>query len=270
MSNSKAIPSILQEIVRHKQAEVKARSAAVPLAEMRARCEQGSMVRGFAQSLENRISRGDPAVIAEIKKASPSKGVLRKKFDPVAIANGYTASGAACLSVLTDEKYFQGSDAYLQSVHDASRLPILRKDFIVDAYQIYESRALGADCVLLILAVLDDLQVQMLSRLAESLGMDVLLEVHDRAELERALETGGRLIGINNRNLHTFETRLETTFELLELIPEGRLVVTESGIATRQDVELMRENGVHGFLVGEAFMRAKFPGKALQELFFPA
>lgn len=270
MSKQRGVPSILQEIVRHKQGEVKARSAEVPLAEMRARCEDGSMLRGFAESLQNRIVRGEPAVIAEIKKASPSKGVLRKKFDPVEIAAGYTASGAACLSVLTDEKYFQGSDAYLQSVHEASRLPLLRKDFMVDSYQIYESRALGADCVLLILSVLDDIQVQMLSRLAESLGMDVLLEVHDQVELERALQTDGRLIGINNRNLHTFETRLETTFELLELVPDDRLVVTESGISTRQDVELMRENGVHGFLVGEAFMRAKFPGKALQELFFPA
>lgn len=268
MTRGRGVPSILQEIVRHKHGEVKARSAAVPLAEMRDRCEQAPMVRGFADSLTNRIGRGEPAVIAEIKKASPSKGVLRKKFDPVEIAAGYTSSKAACLSVLTDEKYFQGSDAYLQAVHEASRLPLLRKDFMVDAYQIYESRALGADCILLILAVLDDLQVQMLSRLAVSLGMDVLLEVHDQAELERALQTDGRLIGINNRNLHTFETRLETTFELLELIPDDRLVVTESGISTRQDVELMRENGVHAFLVGEAFMRAKFPGKALQELFF--
>ncbi len=204
-----------------------------------------------------------------MKKASPSKGVLRENFDPVQIARSYEAGGAACLSVLTDIDFFQGADAYLQQARSACSLPVIRKDFMIDPYQVVEARALGADCILLIAAVLDDGQLAELSAGARSLGMDVLVEVHDASELERALKLETPLLGINNRNLHTFEVSLETTLDLLPRIPQDRIVVTESGILNRADVELMEINQVYAFLVGEAFMRAEQPGAELQRLFFP-
>ncbi len=262
-------PTILQEIVQHKRKEVKARAAQTPIAALRTRIEQASPPRPFVRALEQRILKQQSAVIAEAKKASPSKGLLRKRFDPAEIARQYEEAGAACMSVLTDVNFFRGSDDDLQAARAACALPVLRKDFMIDTYQVYESRALGADCILLILAILDDLTLNMLARLADSLGMGVLLEVHDLEELRRAQQVPGRLIGINNRNLHTFETRLETTFSLLEQVAEDRLVITESGIATPADVALMRENGVYGFLVGEAFMRAKTPGEEFTKLFGP-
>jgi indole-3-glycerol phosphate synthase len=208
-------------------------------------------------------------VIAEIKKASPSKGVLREHFNPVAIAKSYAANGATCLSILTDADFFQGSEKYLMQARSACSLPVLRKDFIIDPYQVYESRAINADCILLIVAALDDAMLAELLALAHQLGMDALVEVHDEAELERALASGAKLIGINNRSLHTFETTLDTTLRMLAQVPADRLVVTESGILTPADVKLMRDHGVHAFLVGEAFMRAEDPGARLAELFYP-
>ena len=225
-------------------------------------------VRGFAQAIAARLEAGGPAVIAELKKASPSRGVLRDPFYPAAIARAYQRGGAACLSVLTDQDFFQGRDAYLQEARAACSLPVLRKDFTIDPYQVYEARYLGADCILLIAAALDDARLRELAELARELGLDVLLEVHDAAELERVLEVPGRLVGINNRDLRTFETRLETTLELLDAVPGDRIVVTESAIHTRDDVALMRSRGVHAFLVGEAFMKAADPGAKLRELFF--
>jgi len=224
-------------------------------------------VRGFARALEERIAKGKPGVIAEIKKASPSKGVIRENFNPAEIATAYAAHGAACLSVLTDVQYFQGSYDYLRQARAACSLPVLRKDFMIDPYQIIHARAIGADCILLIVAALSLSQLKEFESLAQELGMDVLVEVHDRAELETALQLNTTLVGINNRNLRTFETSLQTTLDLLPLIPEGKRVVTESGILTVDDVTLMRENGVNAFLVGEAFMRANDPGLALHELF---
>jgi indole-3-glycerol phosphate synthase len=223
--------------------------------------------RGFRAALQERLDAGRPAVIAEIKKASPSKGLLREDFDPAAIARGYAAHGAACLSVLTDVDFFQGADAYLQQAREACSLPVLRKDFVIDVYQIEESRALGADCILLIVSALDDAQLRHLYRQARHLGMDVLVEVHDLAELERALALGADLIGINNRSLRSFETRIETTLELRAAVPEGVLLVTESGIHEPADVARLLAAGVHAFLVGEAFMRAPDPGEALTRLF---
>ena len=255
---------ILTEIIRHKAQEVVARARLRPLIELRARAQALPHPDGFADALRARIDQGEAAVIAEIKKASPSRGVICADFDPVAIAGSYAAAGAACLSVLTDEKYFQGADRYLQQAKQASGLPVLRKDFMVDEYQIWESRALGADCVLL---ALGDAQLVELSHLALELGMDVLVEVHDADELERALALRLPLIGINNRDLHTFETTLETTIDLLDQVPDDRIVVTESGIHDAADVAKLRSVGVHAFLVGEAFMRADDPGAALAELF---
>jgi indole-3-glycerol phosphate synthase len=223
--------------------------------------------RGFVSSLEKKISSGRAAVIAEIKKASPSRGILRKDFKPAEIASSYERGGAACLSVLTDVDYFKGADEYLQRARAACSLPVIRKDFIIDPYQVYEARVLGADCILLIVAALGDAMLGELSQLAVQLGMDVLVEVHDHVELERALEVPGRLVGINNRNLRSFETRLDVTLGMLEKIPDDRIVVTESGIHTPADVALMRANGVNAFLVGEAFMKAADPGEKLVELF---
>ena len=224
--------------------------------------------RGFAAALQARVAVGQPAVIAEIKKASPSKGVLREDFHPAAIARSYERGGAACLSVLTDRDFFQGSDAYLREARAACLLPVIRKDFIFDPYQVLEARLLGADCVLLIAACLDDVRMAELNAQALELGMDVLIEVHDRAELERALPLPGKLIGINNRDLRSFQVSLDTTLGLLDAIPPDRLLVTESGILAAADVALMRAHGVHAFLVGEAFMRAPDPGVALGRLFF--
>jgi len=220
------------------------------------------------EAIRKRLDGGEPAVIAEIKKASPSKGVIRPDFDPAAIAKSYEAGGAACLSVLTDVDFFQGADEYLVQARTACALPVLRKDFIVDPYQVVEARAIGADCILLIAAALDDTRMQELAGTAQELGLDVLVEVHDGEELERALRLELPLVGINNRDLRTFETRLETTLELLDAIPGDRIVVTESGIHTPDDVARMREHGVHAFLVGETFMRAEQPGERLAELFF--
>jgi len=259
---------ILDTILARKREEIAARSAAVPLAELIARAADASPVRGFADALRRSIAAGDAGVIAEVKKASPSKGVIRPDFHPAEIAVSYEFGGASCLSVLTDVDFFQGADAYLQQAREACTLPVLRKDFTIDPYQVYEARALGADCILLIVAALDDVQLVGLADLAMQLGMDVLVEVHDIDELERALQVPAPLLGINNRNLRTFQTSLQTTLEMKDAVPRDRVLVTESGIATPADVALMRGQGVHGFLVGETFMRAAEPGEALRELFF--
>jgi indole-3-glycerol phosphate synthase len=258
---------ILATILRRKAGEVAERSARVPLKEIRARAAAADAPRGFARVLNARIAAGQSAVIAEIKKASPSKGLLRADFRPAEIARSYERAGAACLSVLTDVDFFQGADAYLQAARAATALPVLRKDFVVDAYQINEARALGADCVLLIVAALDDAALGEFATLADHLGMDALIEVHDANELERAIAVNAKLIGINNRDLRTFETRLETTLDLLSRIPASATVVAESGIHTAADVARMRAAGVHAFLVGETFMRADDPGAKLAELF---
>lgn len=259
---------ILAKILETKKVEVttarQMRSESDLLREAKSRKD----VRGFARAIEEKIARGKPGVIAEIKKASPSKGVIRENFNPTEIAASYAAHGAACLSVLTDVQYFQGSYDYLRQARAACALPVLRKDFIVDPYQVVSSRALGADCILLIAAALTPSQLKEFEEVAIELGMDVLVEVHDRSELEVALQLQTTLLGINNRNLRTFETSLNNTLDLLEQIPEGKRVVTESGILSTDDVRLMRDNGVHAFLVGEAFMRAPDPGVALQQMFF--
>lgn len=260
-------PDILRKILCRKREEVAQRSAVLPLNELSQRAQAAAPVRGFARALRDRVEARQSAVIAEIKKASPSKGVLRENFDPAAIARSYQAGGASCLSVLTDVDFFQGADEYLQQARAACALPVLRKDFVLDPYQVYEARALGADCILLIVAVLEDEMLMELLQLAGHLGMDALVEVHDATEMERALATPAPLIGVNNRNLRTFETSLETTIELLPAFPLDRLLVTESGIHSRDDVQLMRNKGVHAFLVGEAFMRADNPGERLAELF---
>ncbi|HOV96283.1 MAG TPA: indole-3-glycerol phosphate synthase TrpC [Thermomonas sp.] len=259
--------TILDTIVARKHAEVAARRDQISQFELKTRIASAPPLRGFADAVSAKINAGLPAVIAEVKKASPSKGVIRADFDPAAIARSYEAGGAACLSVLTDIDFFQGSDAYLQQARAACVLPVLRKDFIVDAYQLYEARALGADCVLLIAAVLDDVQLSEFAFIAGELGMDVLLEVHDLDELERALPVPARLLGINNRNLKTFEVSLHTTLALQAMVPADRVLVTESGILAPADVALMRNAEVHAFLVGEAFMRQPDPGTALRELF---
>ncbi len=259
---------ILNTILARKAQEVAERSARQPLAELAARAADASPVRGFAQAMQSSIANGDPAVIAEVKKASPSKGVIRADFRPSEIAVSYELGGASCLSVLTDVDFFQGADAYLQQARDACTLPVIRKDFIIDPYQVYEARVLGADCVLLIVSALDDRQLAGLSDLAMRLGMDVLVEVHDIDELERAIQVPAPLVGINNRNLRTFEVSLETTLEMQSAVPRDRLLVTESGILVPADVRRMRAAGVNAFLVGEAFMRAPEPGDALRQLFF--
>jgi indole-3-glycerol phosphate synthase len=260
---------ILNTILARKAEEIAERSARAPLVEVIARANDASPVRGFADALHERIGTGDAAVIAEIKKASPSKGVIRHDFRPAEIAMSYEFGGAACLSVLTDMDFFQGADAYLQQARDACTLPVLRKDFTIDPYQVYEARALGADCILLIVAALDDSQLVDLSGLAMQLEMDVLVEVHDIDELERALQVPVPLIGINNRNLRTFEVSLDNTLAMKDAVPKDRLLVTESGIVVADDVARMRAAGVHAFLVGETFMRADEPGEALRQLFFP-
>ena len=259
---------ILQKILATKQREVAEASSAVPLAQVKAQAAVASEPRDFEAALRTKIRAGEPAVIAEVKKASPSKGVLRADFDPAAIARSYAAAGAACLSVLTDREYFQGAPEYLQAARGACALPALRKDFMVDPYQVYEARALGADCILLIVAALEPGVMRELEAHALGLGMAVLVEIHNAAELDAALTLETPLLGINNRNLRTFETRLESTLDLLGSIPADKLVVTESGILSSADVRLMRSRGVEAFLVGEAFMRAKDPGAALGELFY--
>ena len=266
---------ILQRILDRKAEEVAARSACVPLDALRAQLADASPPRGFIAAIEAKRAAGKPAVIAEVKKASPSKGVIREDFDPAAIARSYEVAGAACLSVLTDIDFFQGADAYLQQARAACALPVLRKDFTVDPYQIVEARVLGADCILLIVSALDDVQLTSLYREAMSIGLDVLVEVHDAAELGRALKLqsiGGRLplIGVNNRNLRTFEVSLATTLSLKYAVPADRVLVTESGVGTRDDVDWLLAAGIDVFLVGESFMRDPDPGAALQRLFFPA
>ena len=261
---------VLKRILARKQEEVAERRERVSLFELKTRAATAPPVRGFADAIEAKIAAGQPAVIAEVKKASPSKGVIRADFDPAAIARSYEAGGAACLSVLTDIDFFQGSDDALRQARAACALPVLRKDFVVDAWQLYESRVLGADCVLLIAAALDDAQLAEYAFIADELGLDVLVEVHDLDELERALPVPARLLGINNRNLKTFEVSLDTTLGLQPAVPADRVLVTESGILAPPDVALMRDAGVHAFLVGEAFMRAPEPGAALRQLFFPA
>ena len=258
---------ILDKIVAVKREEIAAARAERSFASLRADAEALGGVRDFVGAMRSCVSVGRPAVIAEVKKASPSKGVLREHFVPAEIAASYERGGAACLSVLTDERFFQGSALYLQQARAACALPVLRKDFIVDPYQVVQARAMGADCILLIAACLDDAQMADLEATAHALGMAVLVEVHDGAELERALRLETPLVGINNRNLRTFEVTLETTLALLPEVPSDRLLVTESGILARADVDRMRACGVHAFLVGEAFMRAPDPGAALAELF---
>ncbi len=258
---------ILEKILAVKRGEIAEAEKTLPLAEIIAMASRQPPPRDFVGALRRKIAAGQSAVIAEIKKASPSRGVLRENFDPAAIAVSYEQHGAACLSVLTDQKFFMGSAEYLKQARAACQLPVLRKDFMIAPYQVYEARAMGADCILLIVAALDDARMAELEVVARALGMAVLVEVHDGAELDRALRLQTPLVGINNRNLRTFETRLETTLHLLDRIPDGRLVITESGILQNADVLRMRDAGVQTFLVGEAFMRAPNPGAALTSLF---
>ena len=257
----------LAEIIAYKRILIAAARATRSLADLEAAAAAADPVRGFAAALARTRANGRYALIAEIKKASPSKGLIRSDFVPEILARAYAAGGATCLSVLTEDRWFQGSDAYLVAARAACELPVLRKDFVIDAYQLYEARRLGADCVLLIVAALGDAALAELSCLALDLGMDVLVEVHDIDELERALQVPVPLVGINNRNLHTFEVSLETTLSMRGMVPKDRLLVTESGIGTAADVALLRANGVEAFLVGEAFMRAEDPGAELARLF---
>lgn len=263
------MPTILEDIIAEKHREIATRSDKLPqelIEHMIA--EMNETPRGFYRALADKVAKGENAVIAEVKKASPSKGVIRENFNPVEIAISYEKHGAACLSVLTDEKFFQGSEAYLDAARDAVKLPVIRKDFIVDSYQVYESRAMGADCILLIAACLTHDEMQSLTSLAYELGMDVLIEVHNQAELDKVVGIPVRMLGINNRNLHTFDVDLQTTIKLAEQLPKELLVVTESGIATKDEVSLMNEHGIRSFLVGESFMRHAEPGEKLAELFF--
>lgn len=260
-------PDILKKILEVKAEEVSYRKRQRSLKEVRAEAEDSPPQRGFMNAISHTLAEGKPAIIAEIKKASPSKGVIRENFKPAAIAKSYAEAGATCLSVLTDIKFFQGEDKFLKQAKNACELPILRKDFMIDPYQIYESRVLGADCILIIVSALSDMQMQDLVGVAHELGLDTLIEVHDREELERGMMLRTPLIGINNRNLRTFETSLDTTIGLLPDVFHDRTVVTESGIHTSDDVNLMRKNDVNVFLVGEAFMAADEPGEKLQELF---
>lgn len=260
-------PDVLQKIISRKVEEIEERRARLPLEELIQTVKSVSAPRDFIEALLERIELDQPAVIAEIKKASPSKGVMRENFNPAEIAKSYAKSSAACLSVVTDVDFFQGSDEYLQQARSACTLPVMRKEFIIDPYQVYESRAIGADCILLIVAALGDGQLNELCGLAHNLDMDVLIEIHDEAELERALRVPNKMIGINNRNLHTFETSLNTTLSMLDKIPPDSLLISESGIQTPEDVKMMREHGVKAFLIGEAFMTADDPGAKLKELF---
>ena len=265
-----SVPTVLEKILARKVEEIAARRASVSLAELETLAKAADASRGFAAAMIAQAKRKQPAVIAEIKKASPSKGVIRENFQPAEIAKSYEAGGATCLSVLTDIDFFQGADEYLKQARATCSLPVIRKDFMIDPYQIVEARALGADCILLIVSALDDAKMAELASVAKGVGLDVLVEVHDGDELERALKTlDTPLMGVNNRNLHTFDVNLETTLDLLPRIPRDRLVITESGILNRADVELMEINDVYSFLVGEAFMRAEKPGVELQRLFFP-
>jgi indole-3-glycerol phosphate synthase len=261
------VADILLKILDTKAREVEQSKQQVSLQQIKSELESIAPTRDFVGAIRERVETGRVATIAEIKKASPSKGVIREDFNPAQIARSYEKGGAACLSVLTDVEYFQGDDAYLQQAKAACMLPVLRKEFIIDPYQVYESRLIGADCILLIVAALDDLQLREFTKLAHSLDMGVLVEVHDAEELSRALMLNTTLIGINNRNLRTFETTLQTTISLLAGIPDDRIVVTESGIHDRSDVESMLAHNVRAFLIGETFMRAQQPGDRLAQLF---
>jgi indole-3-glycerol phosphate synthase len=260
-------PTVLKRILQRKQEEIEERRRRITLTDLESAISSLTPCRGFARAIESRVRIRQSAVIAEIKKASPSKGVIRAAFDPEEIARDYARGGATCLSVLTDVDFFQGCDEYLQIARQACTLPVLRKDFIIDPYQVLETRAMGADCILLIVSALSGQQFRELYGLAGELGLDVLVEVHDRDELAKGLQVGPTLLGINNRDLHTFQTSLSTTITLLDDISGNPLVVTESGIHTRDDVRRMREKGVYAFLVGEAFMKAESPGEKLRELF---
>jgi indole-3-glycerol phosphate synthase len=260
-------PDILKKILDKKAEEVARRRLGMTIANLEEIAAGTEAPRGFYNALQSKVLAKKPAIIAEIKKASPSKGVIREFFQPIAIGQDYAMNGAACLSVLTDKEFFQGSEVYLQMVRERCPLPVLRKDFMIDPYQIYEARALGADCILLIVAALEDGQMHELSDIATKLGMDVLVEVHNAEELQRALTLDTKLIGINNRNLRTFETSLQTTLDLKAQVPADRLIITESGIHTHEDVQLMLDNDVYTFLVGEVFMRAESPGQKMRELF---
>ena len=258
---------ILDQILRDKREQVARKRREYPLDRLRERAAAQPRARGFADAIDNAIAAGRAAVIAEIKKASPSQGVIRAAFDAAQLAQNLAAHGAACLSVLTDQRWFGGGDDDLRAARDACALPVLRKDFVIDRYQVYESRALGADAVLLIVAALDDEHLRELAELTAELGMDALIETHNRAELERAIAAPGRLIGVNNRNLRTFETSLDTTLSLRDAVPAARTLITESGFAARAEIERMRAHGVHAFLIGETLMRAADPGAKLTELF---
>lgn len=260
--------TVLDRILQRKAEEIVERKQKKSFAEVRRSAQDVEATRGFVGALKAKIAAGNPAVIAEVKKASPSKGVIRENFHPADIAASYQRGGAACLSVLTDRSFFQGHEDYLLAARSACDLPVLRKDFTIDTYQVWETRALGADCILLIVAALSDELMAELFAVANEAGLDTLVEVHTEEELRRALKLDAELIGINNRNLHTFDTSLDTTFELLKLMPADRLVVTESGVHTPADVQRMRDGGIDTFLVGEAFMRADDPGAELQRLFF--
>lgn len=260
--------NILDKILATKREEIRLTSSYRPIEDLQREVGGAPMVRNFEQAIRNKIANGDSAVIAEIKKASPSQGVIREQFDPITIAQTYEQNGAACLSVLTDRDYFMGASEYLVAARSATQLPVLRKDFIVDPYQIFEARCMGADCVLLIVAALEQSQMLELEHVATQLGMSVLVEAHSKEEFERAIQLETSLIGINNRDLRTFETSLETTFGLISALPEDRVLITESGIHDRADVVLMRERGVFAFLVGEAFMRQPDPGEALKSFFY--
>ena len=262
----KSTPTVLDAILLDKKAELRQRKQRRSTAALLAGLPEAPQLRGFAVALQRKVTAGGAAVIAEIKKASPSRGVIRDPFLPAEIAMSYEQGGASCLSVLTDEKYFQGSDEYLLQARSACTLPVLRKDFIIDPYQILEARILGADCVLLIAAALSASQLQEYYDYARSLGIDVLVEVHNELELQNTLPLSPALIGINNRNLHTFSVSLEVTLELQRYVPASSLLVTESGISSQIDVKRMRQAGVHAFLVGESLMRAADPGSALQAL----
>lgn len=268
-----ATPTILKKIIARKHQEVAEKKAQISETALRCTLKEQSNSRyeprGFIQALERHQAAGLSGIIAEIKKASPSQGIIRANFDPAAIAISYAQAGASCLSVLTDQDFFQGSDAYLIAAREACTLPVIRKDFIIDPYQIVEARVLGADCILLIAAALNDEQLRTYTEITHNLGMDVLIEVHNLEELQRVLPLNTRLIGINNRDLHSFQVTLTTTWDLLSAIPSDRLVVTESGIHTTEDVRAMHEKGVNAFLIGESFMRADDPGEKLQALFYP-
>lgn len=265
---SQQTPEILKKILDHKQQEIAEKQQRVPLAQMQEWSKEGDAKRPFEMMLRAAASANKAGVIAEIKRASPSQGIIREDFDPMAIARSYQFGGATCMSVLTDNEFFKGGGPILELARKACSLPALRKDFIIDPFQVYESRVLGADCMLLIVAALDDEKLHSLYTLAKENNLDVLVEVHDEAEVERALALEPSMLGINNRNLNSFEVSLDTTLRLKDKIPSECLIVTESGIHTSEDVEMMQSNGVNSFLVGEAFMRAPDPGAKLKELFF--